>query len=161
MNKLFVALAVCALLLCGSFAQAQEVSGSVNGDGFIVVTGTGNPMAAGLDIVSAGSNLVPIPPGTTAAPADPFSFLLANSNQQVTFGNLGTTVSLEGELVTMVGYNSSSGADPAVDLAASTWGNGPTPVSIPFAGTPVIPEPATGLMAVFGALGVLGFRRRR
>ena len=136
-------------------AQAQ-VTGEVR-DGFIVVIAESPVEAAGLDFVSAGGNLVPVPdpPGSS-----PFTFFLSNSPNQITWGNLGSTVTIDGEFVTQAGY---SGDNPEGDLTAS-WGMGATPVAFPVtvpSTGPVVPEPTSGLMAAFAAIGLLGFRRRR
>lgn len=156
-------------------AQAQ-VTGEIR-DGKIVVIATEPVAAAGLDLISAGGLMVPVPdpPG-----ASPFTFFLSNTPNQITWGNLGSTVTFDGEFATNAGY---TGDDPAGDLTAA-WGNGPTPVAFPVTGAAVveppvvtppvvtppvtppvgnetIPEPTAGLLSVFAALGVLGFRRRR
>lgn len=158
MKSLLSALAIVSMTAL--FAQAQ-VTGTINDDGFVVVTAETPVEAAGLDIISAGGLLVPVE-GTDASP---FTFFLSNTPNQITWGNLGTTVTLEGDLVTGAGY---TGDDPAGDLTAA-WGNGPTPVAFPVTagtveppvGNEVVPEPTAGLLTVFAALGVLGFRRRR
>ena len=143
MKSIFTSLAIVALTAL--FAHAQ-VAGTVNEDGIIVISGNGEE-AAGVDINSAGGHLVPVDGG-----AAPFAFFLSNTANQITWGNLGTAVTLEGEWVTGAGY---TGDDPAGDITA-TWGSGVTPVAFPVTGgTPVeppsevIPEPATGILAAF------------
>ena len=160
MKTFFAALALCCMVV--ATANADHIRGSVNADGKIVISNSGadtEPLA-GLDLISAGGNLVPDPAGNAA----PFQFQLAGTANQITYGNLGTAVDVAAgaEIVTTAGYNTAAGADIAADLATSTWGMGVTPTALPFdGGGPVIPEPATGLMAIFAALGCLGFRRRR
>lgn len=147
MKKLLASLAIVTLTALSAHAQ---VSGVVNEDGFIEITGNGEE-AAGIDLISAGGFLVPIPGND----ATPFTFLLSNTADQITWGSLGSTVTLDGTLVTGASY---TGTDPLVDLTAS-WGDGADPVAFPVA--PVIPEPTAGLLAVFAALGMMGFRGRR
>ena len=72
-------------------------------DQFIFLSGSGE-QTVGLDIVSTDAQLIPIPPGDLTAPADPFQFLLSNNESQVTFGSLGTPVTLDGVLITRVGF---------------------------------------------------------
>ena len=86
----------------------------------------------------------------------PFGLLLSKTPNKVTYGNLGPGVKLGGgaSFVSTTGF---SGSDPNVEVSAS-WGKGVEPVSFPVT---VVPEPATGLMAAFGLLGLLGIRRRR
>ena len=97
MKKLLASLLV--VMLAAVSANAQ-VSGVVNADGFIEITGNGQE-AAGIDLISAGGLLVPIP-GNDAAP---FTFLLANTPGQITWGSLGSTVTIDGTLVTGAGYS--------------------------------------------------------
>ena len=151
MKKLISALAIVALV--ATAVQAQ-VAGVVDG-GKITVSADPAVNAAGLDLISAGGNLVPAADNNAA----PFTFLLSNTANQVTYGNLGTTVEIgPGGLELTAGYN----GNPEGDLTAS-WGDGATPVAFPVAAAaaPPVPEPSTGLMAAFAALGLLGFRRRR
>jgi len=155
MKTILASLAVFSL--AASFAHAQ-VTGAINSDGFFVITGNGE-VAAGVDLISADGLLIPAadPPG-----AAPFQFLLSNTASQITWGNLGAGVTLDGEFVTGAGY---TGDDPANDLTAA-WGDGSNPVAFPI-GAPaapvdeIIPEPATGILSAFAVIGMLGFRRRR
>jgi hypothetical protein len=170
MKKFSTALAICGLILAVNVASAQ-ISGRVGDDGFIIVNATPAVNASGLDLNSPGGYLIPVPPGDLTAPAAPFAFMLANNNKQVTFGNLGTSVAIDGDLVTPVGYDSAgNNADGGTDITASLGISGSAvgmPFSVAAAGGgpvdpgPTTPEPATGLLAIFGALGLLGFRRRR
>ena len=140
-------------------AQAAVI-GSVR-DGKIIIFGEGEVLE-GMRIASLGEYLVPIPPGDLTADADPFMFLLANDTDKVVFASLGSTVTLDGVLVTEVGYSAPAGTDITMDLADSVWGNSflsPEPFPIDFVLR--IPEPASGLLALIGALGLLGLRRQR
>ena len=132
------------------------VSGFVNEDGFIVLLATEPIDAAGLDFQSADGNLVPV---SDEVGAEPFTFFLSNTSNQVTWGNLGSTVAIE-EFVTGVQYV----GDPDGDLVAF-WGDGPTPVSIAInltgPGDELIPEPTGAVLAWFAMLGLLGLRNPR
>jgi|GEM_PF-1589311 len=70
-------------------------------DGKIVLISTEPVRAAGLDFQSVLGLLEPIsdPPGPV-----PFTLLLSNTRNQITWGNLGSTVTIDGELVTAAGY---------------------------------------------------------
>ena len=131
------------------------VGGFVNASGFIVVTASSPVEAAGLDFQSAGGLLVPVPEATGAAP---FTFFLSNTVNQITWGNLGTTVTIEGQLTTAAGYSGTQADLDAGDLT-TFWGNGPEPVAFPTG--EIVPEPASGMLAIFAVLGFLGFRKRR
>ena len=135
--------------LVGSSVEAQ-ITGEVR-DGKVVVIATEPTELAGVDLISANELLVPVPEDVGA---DPFSFFLANNSGQVTWGNLGSGVTLDGEWETGAGY---LGDDPLTDLTAS-WGSGAEPVAFPVNN---VPEPATALLSIFGVLGFLGFRARR
>ncbi len=137
------------------------VIGSVNDEGKIIVMGEGE-LLEGMRIESLGEYLIPIPPGDLTADADPFMFLLANNTHKVVFASLGSLVKLGGVLVTTVGYSAPAGTDITIDLADSVWGNSSLstePVPIVFILGPAIPEPASGLLALIGVLGLLGFRQ--
>ncbi len=156
MKKFAIALMITALTAV--VAQAQ-VNGSIV-DGKVAITVDAPTAMSGLNLKSAGGNFVPIPPGTTAAPAAPFTFLLANNASNVSYAAIpGSTVEVTGTLITDVGY---TGDDAGVteDMAASAYGNAAFQ-QVNFPTTPVVPEPATGVMAALACLGLLGFRRRR
>ena len=110
------------LLGASTTGQAQLVTGEVR-EGLISVFASQPVETAGLDFQSAAGRLIPVPdpPG-----ASPFTFFLSNTRNQITWGNLGSTVTLDGAFNTQAGY----GGDPAGDLEAF-WGDGPNPVSIP------------------------------
>lgn len=129
-------------------------------DGEISIVTEGSPIsAAGIDIVSAGGHLIPIESGDSS----PFSFFLSNRENQMTWGNLGTNVVLDGEWRTGVGY---TGTDPANDLAFS-WGDGAIPVRFPVVvssaanvSDTLVPEPNSSLLLMCGLLGLLTLSRR-
>ena len=103
------------------------VTGVIGDNGFITINGSGQPLA-GVEFISQGELLSPVPSVDGGPPsADPFQFLLSNTASQVTYGNLGQDIVLEGSLRLSVGYD---GKTPATDLTA-VWGNGTTPVPFP------------------------------
>ena len=152
-------LSALALVFATSLIAQAQVTGEIR-DGKIVVIASEPVEAAGLDFQSPAGRLVPVPdpPG-----ASPFTFFLSNTANQITWGNLGSSVTIDGELATEAGYT----GDPTGDLELF-WGDGATPVAFPVSvGGPVtppnevVPEPASGALAAFAVLGMLGFRRRR
>ena len=92
-----------------------DVRGVIRG-GRLALQGDGIELQ-GLNLQSQAGLLVPIPGDN----ADPFSFALLNTPQQISLGNLGTTVRLDGEIVFDIGY---TGDDPASDLKATYGENG-------------------------------------
>ena len=152
--KTLVAISLALAFATGAFA-AETLS--LNDDGMIVFSADTAISASGLNIESVSGALVPIPPGDLTASAAPFSFLLANNANQVTYGNLGSAVAIDGDLVTAVGYSGDT-ANFALDVSGA-WGDGATQVSAVVA--PAVPEPASGILVGLGSLGLLGFRRRR
>lgn len=151
MKKFAIALALVSLTAVSVYAEGH-ISGSINDDGKIVVTATQPQPTAGLNFQSAGGHLVP-----GEAPT-PFLFYLSNTPNSVVYAIVPGTVTLDGDLVTQTGY---AGDDPVNDLTLSYGAGGGVEVAFPVQAPVVIPEPASGLMAVFGLLGLLGFRRRR
>lgn len=143
MKKLIVALCVFAL---ASVANAQTLEGSFPAEGgAISVTAVGGDVAAaGLDFNSAGGNLVPAPGG-----AEPFTFFLSNTANQVTYGNLGSSVTFADGSTTELSVGAAAGAD---DITGS-WGMGATPVAFEVTvagGGVVVPVvDLTGLSPIF------------
>ena len=138
------------------------LTGVVNEDGFVVLTANEPIEAAGIDLQSAAGNLIPV---SEEIGSLPFTFFLSNTPNQITWGNLGSTVTLDGDFVTGAGYN----GDPEGDLLGF-WGNGATPVAFAITagtaapvvpGNEVIPEPNAISLAWFAMVGLLGLRNRR
>lgn len=94
--------------------EPTPLSGYVNGDGKIVLVGSGEELL-GMELRSPLGLLIPAE-GTSA---DPFDFQLVNQPEQVVFGNVGNAIRIDGEVVTAIGY---AGSNPETDLVA-TWGN--------------------------------------
>ena len=80
---------------------------------------------AGVDLQSAEGLLVPVPDPPGPAP---FTFFLANTPNQITWGNLGSTVLIDGVFETEAGYL----GDPTSGDLLAFWGDGATPVSFGF-----------------------------
>ena len=70
-------------------------------DGKIVLISSEPVEAIGLDFQSAIGLIEPVPDEIGAAP---FTFLLSNTANQIVWGNLGSTVRIDGELATEAGY---------------------------------------------------------
>ena len=107
---------------CSPAAAQFDFEATVNDEGFVVVSELDQFRAwsaSGVDIRSTEGHLVPIPPGDTTAPADPFTFLLANTAFNVLYAAIpGTLVDFDGPFVTSVGY-ASTAAGPSGDLEVS------------------------------------------
>ena len=117
-------------LMMAGFADAQ-ISGEVR-DGKLFVFSSQPTEMLGIDFVSPNSLLTPLPEG---ASANPFTFLLSNSPQQITWGTLGSSVTLDGEWATQAGY---TGTDTS-ELQAS-WGQGQNSVPFPVSLIQAVPE---------------------
>ena len=131
--KKFIA-AITIALVCSYTANAQLEGMWPAGGGNITVTTTDGPIdAGGIELVAEPGIL------TQGASPAPFAFFIPNAAApgNVTFGVLGTPVTLDGsvELDVAVSANAATG-----DVAA-TWGNGVTPTAFPVT---TVPEPATG-----------------
>lgn len=149
-TRQFITIIFAVLAAQVSSSVQAQIAGEVR-EGKIVIVASEPTELAGVDLISANDLLVPVPEDVGSAP---FAFFLANTSGQVTWGNLGSSVTLDGEWETGAGY---LGDDPATDLTAS-WGSGVQPVSFPVNN---VPEPTTALLSIFGVLGFLGFRARR
>jgi len=150
MKKFIAAIAILAIV--SQFANAQDkLTGEwPAGGGKITVTPTGDPVVtSGLEFVAAEGIL------TKGESPAPFQFFLnsATAPGNVTLAAVAP-VTFDGPLTLDV--SASAGASFA-DVTAE-WVDGATPTSFPVT---TIPEPATGLMAAFGLVGLLGLRRRR
>ena len=119
MKNLIAALAVFAFA-CSAHAQQLEGTFPADGGAISVTASGGDVNAAGLDFKSSNDGLIPIPDNAGA----PFTFLLSNTPSNVTYGNLGTSVTFAAGTTTAL----SVGAQAGAEITAS-WGNGPTPVA--------------------------------
>ena len=134
------------LCLCwAGVASGQGLFGWIDLENEIIVQPRESDLeAAGLDITSEGGYLIPIPPGGISAPADPFTFLLANNEGQITAGNLAGMSTIPHTGLSMdAGYDLPSalaaGIDPCDDLVVA-YGDGPNTLEFPL-GPPRPPEP--------------------
>ena len=114
-----VALLVTLAWTASSLAQVELL---LDEDNFLVLSGNGE-RASGLDLISASGGLIPAADGQAA----PFMFLLNNTPNQITYGNLGTEVIIEGELRLTAGWDPQA---TARDLEAA-YGMGALPIEIP------------------------------
>lgn len=116
-------IATVAMIAFAATAHAQTLSGSFPAEGgAISVTATGGDIAAaGLDFTSASGGLIPAP-GTDASP---FTFFLANTANQITYGNLGSNVTFAADSTTALSAGASAGTS---DIVAA-WGMGAVPVA--------------------------------
>ena len=119
MNKFVAAIAALALAT-SAFAQENLTGTFPEGGGAITVTASGGDVnAAGIDLNSASGGLRP------AGDAAPFTFLLADTANQITYGNLGTAVTIaDGASLTLT-----AGADAGTSDIVASWGKGATPIA--------------------------------
>lgn len=99
-----------------------QVTAFLDDDFFFVLNGQGEEIS-GVDIQSPLGGLVPAENQNAA----PFTFMLSNTPQQVTYGHLGTTTTVDGNLKLTAGYNPNIG-DPSTKVYI---GDGPVPVEVP------------------------------
>ena len=135
---------------------SRTVSVRLNEQGLLVLEGTGQQIS-GVNIVSPSGSLLSTASGDLSSDAaGPFSFLIANNENQVSFGNLGATVTLD-EIVLPVGVD-------AQDLASSDLvieiGIGADVVRLEL-GSQLIPEPSRLGPFIFGVLAAMGTVRSR
>lgn len=155
MEKFATALLMAAVT--AMTVQAQVTSSII--DGKVTVNVDGTVGISGLNLKSAGGHFIPIPPGTTDAPATPFPFLLANNAYNVSFAALpGTNVDVTDQLVTDVGYTRDN-SFARTDMAASAFATGRF-LQVSFPTGVVLPEPSSGALGALACMGLLGFRRR-
>jgi|GEM_PF-4006108 len=116
-------LALIVLTMLVAKAQA-EIHGGVL-DGKIVLLSDAPVETNGIDLQSAAGVLVPVPdpPG-----AGPFTFFLSNTPNQITWGNLGSTTTIDGDWKTEAGYT----GDPETGDLVGFWGDGASPRPIDF-----------------------------
>ena len=121
--------ATLRLIVEESSVEDPQLKGVVSPGGKIRLVSPGIDVL-GVNFQSEAGLLVPIPDGD----ASPFSFALSNSPTQVSLGNLGSTVRLEGTLVTEIRY---LGNEPATDLRAS-YGLGAEEIAFPVEAAPLL-----------------------
>ena len=191
MRLIVVVATLCAAVaLCeSSFAQSDssgdfrdDVRGSIE-DGKVALRFEEAIMVSGLNLKSEGDFFVPIPPGTTTAPAAPFAFLLANNPNNVSYAAIpGLLVEISGTWVSEVEYTGpldGVGQDLSAALALNNFGGGlsfptePQPPTPPMPDLPpvqvcfapnfqsCVPEPSAFPMAALGVVGLLSIRGRR
>ena len=153
MKKVLATIAVLGLF--AGLAHAQSELSLQDGGENLVLTNKGTEAVAGvrgLEIVSAGNHL-------NNSGAGSFGFVLGNTAGKVTLGALADVAFAPGAVLTTgTTYSGPKGvAEFAEDLDATRLGVGTSQVPVTFP----VPEPATGLMAAFAVLGLLGIRRRR
>ena len=96
--------------------------------------------------------------------ASPFTFFLSNTPTQVTYGNLGRSVTLAAGSTTEMSVQAMAGAEDIIWV----FGNGPGASNAPVFDTDIrvreqIPEPvAASLMSIaLGAFALVSLRKRR
>ncbi len=115
---------------------------------------------SGLNLKSLSGSLIPIPPGDTTAPADPFTFLLANSPSHISFAAIpGTTLNFSaGDVIANVGYTGTDVEAAIADMATSGYGDASfTQVSLPLT---AVPEPSASVLGLCCCMMLLPWRRR-
>lgn len=118
------------------------------------------------ELTSSLGQLVPMPPGDLRATPDPFTFLLANSPEKVTYGNLRVhhTVKAGETWTTGIVYPLAAATD-AGDQLVATYQNIDQTLSIQgICGitAATCPEPGGNLLVILGLSGCyLRHRRRR
>lgn len=146
MMKRTFAVAIVLLSYC-AVTSAQDLKGFVGEDGLISLTALNGPVdVVGVDFQSAGGYL------TTTDADSIWDIEIVNTDTRVTYGNLASSVIIDGTVTTNVMY---SGDSPKTDLIAS-FGSGVTEI-----GFPVVPEPSAFCLSGLAAIAFLGTRRRR
>lgn len=111
----------------GVSSWGDGITGIVGADGSLTISGSGQAVV-GLELISPGGFLQPIPDGAGGAPdPNPFQILLSNTNEQVTLGVLGDGLILDGSIQLGAGY---VGEDPLNELFAQ-WGRGVDVIEFP------------------------------
>ena len=151
MSRITPLICFLCLVLAGNIAYAQ-VTATVSSDGYVVLSGTDLDLI-GIDLMSAGGHLIPIPNDD----ASPFSFLLKNVPTQITYGNLVGSVRLDGELKLSAGYEVTDVFDLNGQWGATGAGNDG---AIAFPNPPIVPEPGTFGLMLTAMLSIGLFRRR-
>lgn len=132
---------------------------SIDGGRLSITTPAAISMS-GLNLKSLSGSLIPIPPGDTTAPADPFTFLLANSPSNISFAAIpGTTVNFAaGDVIANIGYTGTDAEAALADMATSAFGDASfAQVSLPLS---VVPEPSASVLGLCCCVMLLPWRRR-
>ncbi len=128
-------------------------------DGKVAISFPGEFDLSGVNVQSADGLLVPIPPGGVTAPATPFTFLLANNPNNVSYAAIpGSTVEVSGTWITEIGY---PGDSPETDLLIAYGNASFTQVNIPVLRNGLVPEPSADLTAFLGLCSLVLLRRSR
>ena len=146
-------------LMAGSHLWGQ-VSATVNDDGKIVISGD-NIDLVGVSFTSTGNNLVPIPGDDPA----PFSLLLSNAVDDITYAKIPGVVNLDGDFVLGAGYTGDGSDltgqwgglefDGFIDFTfPATDGGGQVDPG------PVVPEPSSAALVAAGLVLLLARKRR-
>lgn len=152
-----------AVLAIAAFASAVNAQQNVSiNDGVVTLNGEFKQLA-GIETVSAGGKLslasVNIPNVGDIDLTAPFTggTVVAKEAGTVVLGVLGADkrIDIEGATATSIMYDGDNAAAQG-DLTVNLGLGDAAPAAFP-----VVPEPATGLMAAFGLVGLLGLRRRR
>jgi len=153
MKKFAAALAICGLFLAATASAQLTAEFPVEGGNISLLSGDAIALS-GIEFASGAGSLVP-----TGGNAAPFAFMLSDTANLVTYAQLPGAVNLAAGSTTVLAAGVSAGAS---DVTATFGALGdPVPVAFPVNPAGIIPEPASGLMAAFGIIGLLGFRRRR
>ena len=142
---------------CTSFAQTPNDDGPFLGTAYVgedghLVASSGLFPFFGIEFLSEGGYL--IPPGDDET--DPFEFFLVNTPQHITYQKLGIRIELN-EVKLSVRYDPPPGVLPSEDLTGNCAAVAtPCPIRILD-----VPEPATGLLALFALVSLSRFRHDR
>lgn len=125
MDQRLLRSAVIFFALIGLLMSVTNAHGQIRGglfEGRIFLFADDPAETAGIDLQSSAGLLVPVadPPG-----ASPFTFFLANTQNQITWGNLGNTVLIDNAWEA-AGYT----GDLETGDLVGFWGDGPTQRSI-------------------------------
>ena len=161
MKSISLCLTVLGMVAVSSIANAQNFDVVVGGGSGIdiAITANGDQSAGAMNVKSAGGLLVANPDGANPGFGTRLQLPADTGANQVSYAQLGGKVSFAGgsTVVLDTGYNLAGAADPGADFTFE-WGdadnNAATSVSF-------VPEPSTGLLAVFAGLGMMAARRRR
>jgi hypothetical protein len=135
--------ATTVLAINSSLLLAQTVIAEIpTGGGPIAIVASGDFPHPGLDFHSASGGLVPVPGGQNAT-GDPFTFLSANTPNQVTYESLGSRVEFAHGSCTVLSVGAKAGTDD-IQLFWSPFGSITAPVVVKdVTCADAVPEPST------------------